>query len=309
MKHQKLKQEKLKLKQEKLKLKEQEKLKLKEQEKQKLKEEKKQKLKEEKIKLKEQKQKLKEEKIKLKEQEKQKLKEESKNSIVAKSGHIAEEIFRTNSNIKIKLESYFKKNIISFKKIHARKYDTQIYFEDGSIVNIQNKKIESLSGRGDSFDRRHIKDTFTNHFIKKYLTLLTLVREKKNETLMNEQQKKDFIKLCNNNLDDIKQYIKKTLIGTEKEINDYFCIMKTNKSFTDIELYMISSKKLHYFIEQTIKIDIKLKKNGTCLHLSPYISLQRKGGSNTDNYPNHIQCKFKFTQEILNLCDKLLLKN
>ena len=122
---------------------------------------------------------------------------------------------------------------------------------------------------------------------------------------MNEQQKKDFINLCNNNLDDIKQYIKKTLIGKDREINEFFCIMKTNKTFTDIELYMISSKKLHFFIEQTIKIDIKLKKNGTCLHLSPYITLQRKGGSNTDHSPNHIQSKFKFTQEILNLCDKL----
>jgi hypothetical protein len=66
-----------------------------------------------------------------------------------------------------------------------------------------------------------------------------------------------------------------------------------------------SSGKKTEQIEQTIKIDIKLKKNGTCLHLSPYIALQRKGGCNTDHSPNHIQAKFKVTQEILNLCDKL----
>lgn len=54
--------------------------------------------------------------------------------------------------------------------------------------------------------------------------------------------------------------------------------MKTNKTFTNMELYIISSETLLHFIENTIKIDIKLKKNGTCLHLSPYISLQRKGG-------------------------------
>lgn len=88
-------------------------------------------------------------------------------------------------------------------------------------------------------------------------------------------------------------------------MNDYWCIMKTNKNFTNMELYIISSKKLFEFIEQTIKIDIKLKTNGTCLHLSPYIALQRKGGDNTDNSPNHIQAKFKVTQGILNLCDKL----
>lgn len=122
---------------------------------------------------------------------------------------------------------------------------------------------------------------------------------------MSKEQKIDFMKLCNNNLDDIAQYIKKTLIGEDTEMNDYWCIIKTNKFFTNMELYIISSKKMFEFIGQTIKIDIKLKKNGTCLHLSPYIALQRKGGGKTDHSPNHIQAKFKFTQEILNLCDKL----
>ena len=93
-------------------------------------------------------------------------------------------------------------------KIHGKKYDTKIYFEDGSSVNVQNKKIENLGGRGDSFDRRHIKDTFINPNIRKYLTLLTLIRKTKTETQMSESQKLDFIKLCNNNLDDIKQYIR-----------------------------------------------------------------------------------------------------
>lgn len=232
--------------------------------------------------------------------------EPSKNSLIAKSGFKAEEIFRTDDKIKLNLENYFEKKIIALNKIHGKKYDTKIYFEDGSNINIQNKKIEVLGGRGDSFDRRHINNTFKNQFIRKYLTLLTLIRKNKNETLMSEEQKKDFVKLCNNNLDDIKQYIKKTLIGEDTEMNEFFCIMKTNKTFTNTELYIISSKTLFDFIEKTIKIDIKIKKNGTCLHLSPYIALQRKGGGNTDHSPNHIQAKFKFTQEILNLCDKIL---
>lgn len=239
-------------------------------------------------------------------QEEQPIQKYSKNSLTAKSGFKAEDIFRTDNLIKCKLEEYFGKNITSLNKIHGKKYDTKVYFEDGSSINIQNKKIEKLGGRGDSFDRRHIKNTFNNQEIKKYLTLLTLIRERKNETSMSKEQKVDFVKLCNNNLDDITQYIKKTLIGEDTEMNDYWCIMETNKTFTDLKLYIISSKKMFEFIEQTIKIDIKLKKNGTCLHLSPYIALQRKGGDNTDHSPNHIQAKFKFTQEILSLCDKLL---
>jgi len=226
--------------------------------------------------------------------------------LIAKSGFKAEEIFRKDNNIKIVLEKYFEKEIISLNKIQGKKYDSKIYFEDGSTINIQNKKIENLGGRGDSFDRRHIKDTFLNQFIRKYLTLLSLIRQNKNETLMNEKQKIDFIKLCNNNMNDIKQYIRKTLIGENNENNDYWCIMKTDKKFIDIQLYLISSNKLYDFIEKTINIDIKMKKNGTCLHLSPFISLQRKGGTNTDNSPNHIQAKLKITQELLNLCDKIL---
>lgn len=236
----------------------------------------------------------------------QDIQKHSKNSLTARSGFRAENIFRTDELIKCKLEKYFGKTIISLDKIHGKKYDTKIYFNDCSSINIQNKKIENLGGRGDSFDRRHIKNTFNNEYIRKYLTLLTLIRKSKNETSMSEAQKIDFMKLCNNNLDDILQYIKKTLIGEcDTEMNDYWCIMKTNKTFVNIDLYIISSKKLFKFIEETIKIDIKLKKNGTCLHLSPYIALQRKGGCNSDNSPNHIQAKFKITQVILNLCDKL----
>jgi len=123
---------------------------------------------------------------------------------------------------------------------------------------------------------------------------------------MNNNQKMDFIQLCNNNLDDIKQYIKKTLIGEEPEMNNYWCIMKTDKNFTNKEIYIISSENMIDFIEKSIKIDIKFKKNGTCLHLSPYIALQRKGGGETDHSPNHIQAKFKFTKEILDLCNRIL---
>uniref|UniRef100_A0A6C0D3I7 Uncharacterized protein n=1 Tax=viral metagenome TaxID=1070528 RepID=A0A6C0D3I7_9ZZZZ len=231
---------------------------------------------------------------------------QSKNSVTAKSGFKAEEIFRTCPDIKSALETYFGKRIFSFDKIHGKKYDTKICFENGSFKNIQNKKIEKLGGRGDSFDRRHIKDTFRNSFIRKYLTVLTLIRKSKFKTEMSMCQKLDFIKLCNDNIHDMKDYIRKTLLGEEPEKNEFWCIMKTNKEFTNKEIYIISSETILDFIEKSVKIDIKLKSNGTCLHLSPHIALQRKGGSKTDHSPNHIQAKFKFTQEILDLCTRIL---
>lgn len=230
----------------------------------------------------------------------------SKNSQTAKSGFKAEDIFRTDESIKTALEIYFGKKIVSLNSVHGKKYDTQIVFHDRSKTNIQNKKIERLGGRGDSFDRRHIRDTFQNQFIRKYLTLLTLYRNTKTSTTMSLEQKRDFIQLCNQHLDDIRQYISKTLIGQGDDANHYWCIMKTNKTFSKKEIYIISSDVLANFIDTTIQIDIKMKSNGTCLHLSPYIALQRKGGGNTDHSPNHIQAKFKITEEIIKRCDQIV---
>ena len=227
-------------------------------------------------------------------------------SDTAKSGFNAEEIFRTDANIINSLEKYFKKSIKKIIKApHGEKYDNIIIFEDGSNYNIQNKKILNFGGRGDSFDRRHIKNTFHNQFIRKYLTLLTLIRPTKRSTYMTEAQKKDFVLLCNNNLQDIKQYIKKTLVG-EKNKNDYWCIMKTDKKFSTINLYIIKTETFYNFIEKSISISIKLKSNGTCLHLSEYIALQRKGSGNTDHAPNHIQAKLKITKCLLDMCDQIL---
>jgi len=230
----------------------------------------------------------------------------SKNSLTAKSGFKAEEIFRTDSDIKLRLEKYFGKGIKSLDKVHGKKYDTRIVFEDGTISNIQNKKIENLGGRGDSFDRRCIQNTFHHPDIISNLELLTLSRPTKTTTSMTEDEKRAFVKLCNDNLDDIKQYVEKTLIGEEGEKNEYWCIMKTDKTFSSMELYMIKSEVLMGFVEKTLNIDIKMKSNGTCLHLSPNIALQRKGGGKTDSKPDDIQAKLKCTQDILDLCERIL---
>ena len=46
----------------------------------------------------------------------------SKNSLIAKSGFKAEDIFRTDNLIKLALEKYFEKNIISLIKINNKKF-------------------------------------------------------------------------------------------------------------------------------------------------------------------------------------------
>ena len=89
---------------------------------------------------------------------------------------------------------------------------------------------------------------------------MSLIRKSKTETFMTEDQKQDFINLCNNNLIDIQKYIKKTLIGEDGQENNVWCIMKTDKNFNKMEIYVLSSLTLYEFICGSIKIDIKMKK-------------------------------------------------
>ena len=93
-------------------------------------------------------------------------------SSIAKSGFKAEDIFINDKSLRKKLETYFNKYILKINKVHRKKYDVIITFTDNTKFKIQIKKIENLKGRGDSFDRRNIKNTFDNQFIRKYLVYL-----------------------------------------------------------------------------------------------------------------------------------------
>ena len=230
----------------------------------------------------------------------------SNNAVTARSGFQAERIAVADPRFKAAYETYFQKSISDMKVVTGEKYDILVSFSDGTNARVQNKKVESLGGRGDSFDRRKIRDTFTNQFIRKYLTLLSLIRKGKRQTYMTPEQKKDFIALCNKNLQDVKQYLKKTFMGEAGKENQYWSIMKTDKNFTNIELYMVTTQKFYEYLEKRIKIDISLKSNGTCLNLSPDIYLQRKGGEKTDKSPNDIQAKLKIDQNMLNLFERIL---
>tara|TARA_B110000037_G_scaffold214728_1_gene271079 strand:- start:406 stop:1074 length:669 start_codon:yes stop_codon:yes gene_type:complete len=221
-------------------------------------------------------------------------------SKIALDGYKNEQDFRENIRITTELEIYFNKKITNIiKEDNGKKSDNKIIFHDYSIINIQNKKFKYFKGRGNSFDRRHVKDTFKNPFLRKYLTFLTLDRKNK----MTKEQKNDFIKLANNNINDIFNYIKKCLIGKQNNNNDYFVIrIKQNNHDCYNGHYIISSLKLFNYIKNNINIQVKR----TCIHLSKNIYLQRKGSDKTDNNPNHIQAKFKIDKEILDLCYKLI---
>jgi hypothetical protein len=220
-------------------------------------------------------------------------------SDTAKSGFKAEEIFRTRLDINNALTIYFDKPLkVIVKAKHGAKYDNEIIFNDGTRIKVQNKKFKELGGRGDSFDRRHISKTFNNQLIIDNLTLLSLIKPQN----MSDEKKDEFQTLCTNNFEDITQYLKKTLIGENLNKNDIWVFMEADGEFSNIKLYIIDSDKLYTFIEKSINISVKK----TCLHISPYIYLQRKGGDKKDHSPNDIQAKLKITKELLDICTQIL---
>lgn len=63
----------------------------------------------------------------------------SKNSIIAKNGVRAEVAICLHENIKQSFELYFNLPIKCLKRIHGKKSDIKIYFENGNETTFQNK--------------------------------------------------------------------------------------------------------------------------------------------------------------------------
>jgi hypothetical protein len=227
----------------------------------------------------------------------------SKGSKTAKNGFKIEKEFINNEEIKKKLEMIFKlriKNILEAP--HGKKYDAIIIFIDNTKKNIQIKKYNNLNGRGNSFDRRDINNLFNDKKINNLVNKLIIICD------IHDNEKEDLNQLCNNNKIIIIDYLEKILIGKNENKNDYWCIIKTSDKNNEIQkienLHILSSKDLFNYIKNSINCIAKK----TCLHLTNNIYLQKKGNKkNEGKRENDIQAKFKITQEILNLCDKITL--
>ena len=66
----------------------------------------------------------------------------SKNSLVAKNGFRAEVAICLQENIKQSLELYFNSPIKCLTRIHGKKYDIKIEFENGTEAKTQNKDCD-----------------------------------------------------------------------------------------------------------------------------------------------------------------------
>ena len=203
----------------------------------------------------------------------------SQGATIAINGIRAEKRICSQENIRTKLESYFKKKIQTFKCVPCKKYDILITFEDGSFTTIQNK--DGGGGRGWSVDRRNVEKYNDIQFI----VLLNTV------CLKNGNDKPEVIKLIATNS------IHTCLLGEDPP--QYFThTISDKKTGTIISISICDKNTLIDFITNE-QFDLVQPKR-TCVHLSPSIYLQRKGGGKTDSRPDDIQMKLKLTNGIEN---------
>ena len=205
----------------------------------------------------------------------------SKNSLVAKNGFRAEVAICSQENIKQSLEIYFNSPIKCLTRIHGKKYDIKIKFENGIETTIQNKDGDG-KGRGWSVDRRKV-EAFKDEQLVTLLKTLCL-KQGTVKPIISDIISKNVINMC--------------ILGvTEEEYPKYFTHTKTDKSKGNIISMSIchTDTLMAFMYGELYKV---MEPKRTCVHLSPNCYLQRKGGGKKDANPDNIQMKFRFTEAV-----------
>jgi len=204
----------------------------------------------------------------------------SKGSVIAKNGIRAEKQICLQENIKDLLAKYFKTPIESLQCVARKKYDILITFTDGSTTTIQNK--DGGGGRGWSVDRRSVLKYENEQIITILNTLCLKTGCDKPVITKTVASSAIFRCLLGDLVDEQPKYFTHTISN------------KISGEITSIEI--CKTESLMDFIKNEQYVEAIPKK--TCLHLSPSIYLQRKGGGKTDSRPNDIQMKFKLTYNL-----------
>ena len=205
----------------------------------------------------------------------------SKNSLVAKNGFRAETAICSQEDVKRSLELYFNSPIKCLNRLHGKKTDINIEFENGTITTTQNKDGNG-TGRGWSVDRRKVEGFKDESLITLLKTLC--LKQGAEKPIISDRISKNVINMC--------------MIGSdEKEYPRYFTHTKSDKiTGKIISMSICGTEKLMAFMYNELYESMVPKL--TCVHLSPNCYLQRKGGGLKDTTPDNIQMKFIFTEAV-----------
>ena len=197
-------------------------------------------------------------------------------SKIAKSGFRAETLFCTLPSIKLALQEFFQIGIKSIKPAPSRKKtDIIIVFDDDTSVNIQNKN--GMNARGFSIDRRRVG------LLTKIPDCETLLRN----VCLKEGDDRPLV-----DIEESRSILKRAVLGSEGIYRpDFFTHTVVSSEGEIVHLSICCVEDFMEKLEGELYEQMVPKK--TCVHLSPSIYLQRKGGGSADHAPNDIQIKWK----------------
>lgn len=199
----------------------------------------------------------------------------SKNAEIAKRGFKAEDLFCKSEIVRHLLEQYFGNKIMSITLIPKRKKsDIKIQFENGIIERIQSK--DGLgNNRGWSCDRRSVEKYPLTEEGKLLLRNVCLKQGTERPTVPCPEA-----------------ILNDLFLGIEEDTAPtYFTHTQFDTSGTLSQLSICPSGTFLCELKKELYDSIVPKR--TCVHLSPRIYLQRKGGGAKDHAPNDIQLKIK----------------
>lgn len=204
----------------------------------------------------------------------------SKNSLNAINGNLAEAILCKSHVALDKLGSqYFKKKIVACEKIAKKKSDHRITFEDGTCTTIQLKNGTG-GGRGWSFDRRPLTNLPTNECVKELIKSVCLKSGGERKILPID-----------------KTLLSRLLLGDEELTKPQHFLHTTLKHGMITSLSVCPASLFIDTIVKTAYENYNAKR--TCVHLTPLIYLQRKGGGKKDHSPDDIQAKLRCMPDCL----------
>ena len=202
----------------------------------------------------------------------------SKNAQTARLGFKAEEVLTTDPAVAAAFTAYFKKPVQAIVKApHGKKTDIIVQFTDGTTIKIQNKNGDNQ--RGFSVDRRDGTDLTESSAGRDLIDAVCLKKggpEAARPTVSSETS---------------LQMVDTCFLGDDATWTpDYI----THTQMKDGTLQHIAICPMPTFVA-TLKAEIydEMVPKRTCVHLSPSIYLQRKGGGKTDKKPDQIQTKWK----------------
>lgn len=198
----------------------------------------------------------------------------NRNAATARSGNTAERHMCDNPAVRQKLERYFGKPVTDIQLISGRKKsDLRVLFGDSTHARIQNKNGPG-ENRGWSIDRRPLSKMPLEDNGKDLLRAVCLTHTGERPTV----HRPDGL-------------LRDLLMGGEPDfMPEYFTHSIFHKETGELlHLSIAPADRVLTMLNETAYPQLLAKR--TCVHISPVVYFQRKGGGSADNSPDDIQVK------------------